>query len=149
MTDKTYFINHDKARDACSIIWEFEDHEINDLEPYIYAIQCDDGEDVHDLLSAEWPDADGQDDFKTIELNNFEAVEGDSENEYLLCFNALISTDLEKHPEFKKALDDSENQVLARIQFKKNGKPLVDEDGYEEFLFDMNSDTFVELELDD
>ena len=61
----------------------------------------------------------------------------------------MISTDLEKHPEFKKALDDSENQVVARIQFKKNGKPLVDEDGYEEFLFDMNSDTFVELELDD
>jgi len=60
------------------LIWESEDHEINDLEPYIYAIQCDDGECSYDLLSAEWPDADGQDDFKTIELNNFEAVEGDS-----------------------------------------------------------------------
>tara|TARA_B100000767_G_C19480006_1_gene415793 strand:+ start:354 stop:470 length:117 start_codon:yes stop_codon:yes gene_type:complete len=34
----------------------------------------------------------------------------------------LISTDLEKHPEFKKALDDSENQVVARIQFKKKWK---------------------------
>ena len=149
MSDKTYFINHDKSRDACSIVWESEDYAITDLEPYIYAIQCDDGEDSHDLLNAEWPDADGQDDFKTLELNNFEAVEGDSENEYLLCFNAFISSDLEQHPNFKKALEDSENQIVARIQFKKNGKPILDEDGYEEFLFDMHSDTFVEFELDD
>ena len=47
---KTYFIKHDKSRDACSIIWESDDYAINELEPYIYAIQCDDGEDFHDLI---------------------------------------------------------------------------------------------------
>ncbi len=40
-------------------------------------------------------------------------------------------------------------KLLQEYNLKKNGKPLVDEDGYEEFLFDMDSDTFVELELDD
>jgi hypothetical protein len=58
---KTYFINHDKSRDACSIIWRSDEHVIGDLEPYIYAIQCDDGEDFHDLINADWPDADGMD----------------------------------------------------------------------------------------
>lgn len=146
---KTYFINHDKSRDACSIIWASDEHIIGDLEPYIYAIQCDDGEDFHDLINADWPDADGKDDFKTLELNNFQAVEGDDDNEYLLCFTALISTNLDKHPNFKKALEKSENQVVAKIQFKKDGKPILDEVGDEEFLYEMNSDTFVEFELDD
>jgi len=144
--EKEYFINHDKARDACSIIWESDDYKISELEPYIYAIVCDDGEDYHELLSPDWPDVEGGGDFKTIELNNFEAIEGDGENEYLLCFNALISTDLNKHPSFKKALEKSGNQVIARIQFKKNGKPIVDKDGNEEYLYEMNDDTYVELE---
>ena len=146
---KTYFINHDKSRDACSIIWESDEYVIGDLEPYIYAIQCDDGEDFYDLLNADWPDADGKDDFKTLELNNFQALEGDCDNEYLLCFTALISTNLDKHPNFRNALEKSESQVVARIQFKKDGKPILDKDGYEEFLYEMVSDTFVGFELDD
>ena len=143
---KTYFINHNKSRDACSIIWEADDHVIGDLEPYIYAIQSDDGEDLHDLINADWPDADGKNDFKTLKLNNFQAVEGDEENEYFLCFTALISTNLDNHPNFKKALEKSGNQVVAKIQFKKDGKPILDEDGYEKYLYEMASDTFVEFE---
>tara|TARA_B100000575_G_C23055928_1_gene607897 strand:+ start:152 stop:1024 length:873 start_codon:yes stop_codon:yes gene_type:complete len=145
---KNYFINYDKSRDACSIIWESEDHAISDLEPYIYAIQCDDGEDFHELINAEWPDADGKDDFRTLEINNFAAVEGDDDNEYLLCFTALVSINLDNHPNFQKALKQSDNQIVARIQFKKDGNPMLDEEGYEEFLFEMHQDNFVELELD-
>ena len=146
---KNYFINYDKSRDACSIIWESEDHAISDLEPYIYAIQCDDGEDFHELINAEWPDADGKDDFRTLEINNFAAVEGDDDNEYLLCFTALVSINLDNHPNFQKALKQSDHQIVARIQFKKDGNPILDEDGYEEFLFEMHQDNFVELELED
>jgi hypothetical protein len=145
---KTYFINYNKSRDACSIIWESEDHLIGDLEPYIFTIQCDDGEDFHELINADWPDADGKDDFKTLELNNFEAVEGDSDNEYLLCFTALVAINFGKHPKFKKALEKADNQIVARIQFKKDGKPILDNDGYEEFLYEMHQDNFVDLELD-
>ena len=148
MAAKEYFINHDKSRDACSIMWESDEYDINQLEPYIYTIQCDDGEDFHDLINSEWPEADGKDDFKTIQLNNFEAVEGDSDNEYLLCFTAVVSVDLDRHPNFKEALEKSDNHVVARINFKQEGKPIVDEDGYEKYLYEMNEDNHVELELD-
>ena len=50
-----YFINYDKSRDACSITWESVNYDINELEPYIYAIQCDDGDIFHELISSEWP----------------------------------------------------------------------------------------------
>ena len=143
---KNYFINYDKSRDACSIIWQNKDYNINDLEPYISSIQCDDGEEFYNLINAEWPDSEGRDDFKVLELNNFAAVKGDVDNEYLLCYTALISTDLEKMSDFKNALNKSNNQIVARISFKKNGKPIVDVDGYEEFLFEMNTDNFVYFE---
>ena len=148
-TAKNYFINYDKSRDACSILWESDEHAIGDLEPYIYAIQCDDGEDFHELINSDWPDADGKDDFQTLEINNFAAVDGDDDNEYLLCFTALVSINLDNHPVFQKALKQSNNQIVARIQFKKNGSPILDEDGFEEFLFEMHQDNFVELELED
>ena len=146
---KEYFINYDKSRDACSIIWQSDKYNINELEPYIYAIQCDDGENFYDLINAEWPEANGRDDFKTIELNNFEAIEGDGDAEYLLCFTALVGINFDNNPDFYRALDDSDNQVVARIQFKKDGKPLVDVDGYQEYLYEMNIDNFIELEGDD
>ncbi len=144
-----YFINHDKARDACSILWKCNQYMVNELTPYIYAIECVDGEGIHQLINSEWPASKGSDDFKALELNNFAAVDGDEDKEYLLCFNALIETDLNKHSEFKKALERSGNQVVARIQFKKNEKPIIDEDGCEELLYEMVSDVFVDLELDD
>lgn len=147
MASKSYFINYDKARDACSVIWLSEKYKIDDLQPYIFAIQCDDGENFYDLINAEYPDADGRDDFKTIMINNFAALEGDDVNEYLLCFTAKVSFNLDQHPKFKKALKSSNNQIVARVQFKKNGKPLIDSDGYEEILYDMHSDNFVTLDL--
>jgi hypothetical protein len=147
--EQEYLINCDKSRDACSIIWESDDHVIGALEPYIYAIQCDDGEDFHDLINADWPHADGKDDFELIELNNFEAVGNGDDNVYFLCFNAVVSIDLNKHPNFKKALKKADKQVVARIQFKKDGKPIVDEEGYEVCLYEMHEDETVELELYD
>ena len=144
-----YFINYDKSRDACSITWETANYDINELEPYIYAIQCDDGEAFHDLISSEWPESDGKDDFQTIELNNFEAVEGDSKNEFFLCFTAVIGINPNKNKDFFEALEKSNNQIVARIQFKKDGKPILDEEGYQEYLYEMNIDNFVQLEGED
>lgn len=146
---KEYFINYDKSRDACSITWEAVNYDINDLEPYIYAIQCDDGEDIHELINSEWSLSNGKDDFQTIELNNFEAVEGDGINEFYLCFTAVISINPDNHEDFFEALEKSNNQIVARIQFKKDGSPILDEEGYEEYLYEMNVDNFVQLEGDD
>ena len=145
---KVYFINCHKARDACSIEWVSEKYNIQDLKPYLYSIQCDDGENFHELIHPEWPHAEGKNDFETISINDFEAVEGDNKNDFLLCFKALVNIDLEKHPNFKQALKKADNKILARIQFKKDGKPIINSDGYEEHLFEMSDDIFVELELD-
>lgn len=141
-----YFINYDKARDACSIIWMSEDYEIAELEPYISSIQCDDGEDFYELINAEWPDAQGQDDFRTIEVSNFAALEGDGEKEYLLCFTAVVSINLNVHPAFREALEKADHLIVARIDFKRNGKPILDDNGDREYLFEMDNDQFVELE---
>jgi hypothetical protein len=146
---KRYFINYNKSRDACSIIWLSEEYLIGDLEPYIYSIQCDDGDDFHELINSDWPDAEGHDDFKTMEIKDFQALTGDADNEFLLCFTADILTDLDRNPTFKKVLEGSENQIIARIQFKKDGKPLLDEYGEEKTLYEMHNDRFVKFELDE
>ena len=145
---KNYFINCNKSRDASTIEWANDTYKIHDLEPYISSIDCDDGEDFHFLIHADSPDADGKDDFKTIDLDGFEAIEGDNENEFILCFTAVVNINLDKHHDFKKALEKSDNMVVARIGFKKNGKPILDSDGYQEHLFEMCEDVAVELELD-
>ena len=137
-----YFINCDKSRDASMIEWANEDYNIHELEPYISSIDCDDGEDFHYLMSEE-------NEFKLISLDKFEAIEGDDENQFLLCFTAVVNINLDKYPDFKKALDKSDNMVVARIGFKKNGKEILNSDGYEEHLFEMGEDVPVELELDD
>ena len=82
-------------------------------------------------------------------MDKFEAVDGDVDNQYYLCFTALINVNLDNHPEFKKALKKADNKIVARIQFKKDGKPILDSDGYEEYLYDFNEDVPVELELDE
>ena len=137
---KKYLINCDKPRDASSVTWMSKDHAIEDLEPYIYAIQCDDGENDHELINFEWPRADGKNDFKLIELNNFEAVGDGNNDSYLLCFNAIVEVDLDNLLTFAEALEKSANRVVARIGFKKHGKPIITD------LYEMYDDKYVELE---
>ena len=48
-----------------------------------------------------------------------------------------------------KNIEKSNNQIVARIQFKKDGKPILDEEGYQEYLYEMNIDNFVQLEGED
>lgn len=146
MAKNQYFINHDKSRDACSIIWLSDKHHIDDLEPYLFLIQCDNEAEVYDLVNIEWPEADGRDEFKTLALNNFQALEGDEEQEYILCFNAIIQVDLDSFPEFKNALECSDNHIVARVQFKKDGNSILDSDGFEETLYEPWRDHFVKLE---
>jgi len=145
-SEKEYVINHSKPRDACTIVWEANEYKISELEPYITNISCDDGENIYHLWNKDSPESEGKDDFKTIELNDFEAVQGDANNEYFLCFDAVVKLNLNDHPIFKKALGRANNSVIARIHFKKNNKPLVDDEGFVEYLFELGEDVAVQLE---
>ena len=53
-----------------------------------------------------------------------------------------------EYKEVKEALEKSDNQVLARIGFKHEGKPMTDNDGYEEYLYEMSEDHFSELTIE-
>ena len=137
MAVREFHINHFKVNNACGIEWISSKYNIDELEPYVEYIQCDDGEDFHSLSYE-------SKDFENVELTDFEAVnQGET---YKLCFSSVISMDLEKHPRFKDALNKSDNQVVARINFLNDGKPIRDKDGNQEQLFEMDEDEFVELE---
>lgn len=140
-----FSINYNKASDACSIVWEASQYSVFELEPYICAIQCDDGEKFHDLIHRDFLDGDGADDFELIGLRDFQALEGDAECEYLLCYTAVVSIDLESHPEFAAALKKSDNQIIARLQFQLNGSPILDDEGHPIHLFEPLSDNYVQL----
>ena len=142
-----YLIDHSKPSDAVSITWESFNNTIDELEPYIYAIHCDDVEDLHELVHPDWPESEGRNDFSLIKLDNFEAlVDEDDEDLYRLCFSAVVSIDLDQHPRFKTALETTKYKVVARVGFMLDGQPLVDDDGDEEWLYDPREIPFVTLQ---
>ena len=139
MTLKTYEINYFKSKDACSIDWQNEEYSIKDLEPSLISIECDDGDLYHQLTL---------DDFKIKSFSDFEPVLI-SENNYRLCFVAEVFIDLEKKElsSFKEALIKCNFQVVARLEFKKNGNDVLDENGDYAYLYESDEDNFVELQL--
>ena len=139
MAIKEYSISHHKIKTACSIIWESEKYDINSLEPFVCAIQCDDGEDFYSLQLE-------NKDFENEEIRDFEAISDDNKT-FSLCFTCWVTIDLEKHPNFKKGLEKANNKVVARINFSKDGKPILNEEGEEEYLFEMDEDNYVDLYL--
>ena len=72
-----------------------------------------------------------------------------SENNYRLCFVAEVLIDLEKKEliTFKEALLKCNFQVVARLEFKKDGYDVLDENGDYAYLFEPDEDKFVELQL--
>ena len=129
---KQFFINYNKAADACCIEWVSDDYSISQLEPYIEAILCDDGEEYVELYS---------DEFELIQLDNFEAMPGDDDGTYLLCYTAVVGIDLEKFSEFRDALEVSEGIVEVKVGFKDGNDNEIDDD-----LFEGIYDKCVELE---
>ena len=129
-----YFIDYNKSAAASCIIWISDEYDINDLTPYIEAILCDNGEDYVELYG---------DAFEQISLDNFEAIEGDDENSYILCYTAIVKINLDNHIDFKNAMQSSGNMVEVKVGFK-------DTDGEElDYLFEGNYDNLVELVKDD
>lgn len=128
-----FFVDYNKAADASTIMWTHEDIKIEDAEPFVDFIRCDlDGEEYKYLYS-------DQNDFKVLSLDNFGAISGDEEDTFILCYTAEFEIDLQKHTEFKKALEFSSNLVEVVIGFKKDGKVLED-------CFEENANRQAELQ---
>ena len=125
-----YFIDYNKSANASCITWISNENKITSLTPFIDSIICDNGEEYIEL----WGD-----DFEELALDNFEAVKGDDEDTYILCYIAGVSINLDNHIHFKDALQFSENTVEVKIGFK-------DSDGNEvEDVSEGNYDIPVEL----
>ena len=72
-------------------------------------------------------------------VKSFAATIGDEEDTFILCYTADFEIDLQKHAEFKKALEFSSNLVEVVIGFKKDGKVLED-------CFEENANRQAELQ---
>ena len=95
-------------------------------------------------------DVDGEDykylhhdkkDFEDVKIINFEAVPGDEADTFLLCYVASMEIDLNKHPDFKKALDFSSKLVEVVIGFKHKGEIL-------QYCFEEHENRQAELQED-
>jgi len=139
MSKQIYEINYLKGKKACSIEWTSEEYSIHDLEPRLNMINCDDGELSHDLTL---------DDFRVLSLKDFEPVK-ESGNIYRLFFRAEVLFDLENeiYKDFKEALSKTNSEVIARLEFLKNGEDVLDKEGEYIYLFDGDEDNTAKFVL--
>ena len=130
-----YFVDYNHASQANTILWSHEKLKITETEPFIDFIRCDfDGEDYKYLHH-------DKKDFEDVKIINFEAVPGDEADTFLLCYVASMEIDLNKHPDFKKALDFSSKLVEVVIGFKHKGEIL-------QYCFEEHENRQSELQED-
>lgn len=118
-----YYIDYNKSAYANVIKWIDDKHSITESKPFIEYIRCDIDGNEYAFLSLE------NNDFKEIDIINYEPVKFENENVYALCYVAWIKIDLKNHSEFTKALSFSSNKVEVILGFK-NGDDIL-EDCYE------------------
>ena len=115
-----FIIDYNKATYADTILWIDDENKIEDLEPFIDFIRCDyDGEE-YEFLYAD------KNHFKVLDFENFEALSGDDEDTYILCYVARVQINLDNHQKFKEALSYSDNKIEVVLGFKKNGEEIDD-----------------------
>ena len=115
-----FIIDYNKAAYADTILWIDEENKIEDLEPFIDFIRCDyDGEE-YEFLYAD------KNHFKVLDFENFEALSGDDEDTYILCYVARVQINLDNHQKFKEALSYSDNKIEVVLGFKKDGEEIDD-----------------------
>ena len=105
---------------ASTITWENEKNKIEDCEPSIDFIRCDDGEE-YQFLHADKGEIINQ------SLFMFEAVKVKGKKEqYLLCYSADFEiTDFDNRVNFLKALKHSKNQVEIVLSFKDSKGKII------------------------
>ena len=130
-----YFVDYNHASAANTILWTHEKIKITETEPFIDYIRYDfDGEDYKYLHH-------DKKDFEDVKIINFEAVPGDEADTFLLCYVASMEIDLNKHSDFKKALDFSSKLVEVVIGFKYKGEIL-------QYCFEEHENRQAELQED-
>ena len=125
-----YFIDHNKPAHASTITWLVNEPKIEILNPFIESIICDNGNDYVGLCAK---------DFDELSIKGFEAIKSSDNDTFMLCYEAVISINLDNYVEFKNALRFSENMVFVHIGFKdSSGNELED-------ISERNIDIPVEL----
>ena len=116
-----YYIDYNHASDASTITWTHEDEQIEDCEPYVDFVRCDENGEEYQFLYSD------KDDFIS-KIDNFGAIKGDEEDEYILCYTAdFYIKNMSSNKKFLKALKYSNNDVEVVLGFKdKNGEILED-----------------------
>tara|TARA_B100001564_G_scaffold353675_1_gene363031 strand:+ start:1958 stop:2353 length:396 start_codon:yes stop_codon:yes gene_type:complete len=125
-----YFIDYNKSSSASCIFWLSDEHKITECNPYIESITTEGELDVAEL----WGE-----DFVEESLDDFEALEGDDPDSFMLCYTAIVSIDLDQHEEFKEALESSDFMVEVNLGFKDQEGNVLEE------VFDKNYSFTTEL----
>jgi hypothetical protein len=113
-----FIIDYNKAAYADTILWIDDENKIEDLEPFIDFIRCDYDNEEYEFLYA-----DGNH-FKVLDFENYEALTGDDDDTYILCYVARVQINLDNHQKFKEALVYSDNRIEVVLGFKKNGEEI-------------------------
>ena len=122
MKNKAFNVDYSRSNLASTITWTDSKNKIENCEPYIDFIRCDDGDEYQFLYSDEG-------DIANDSLFMFEAIKvKGTKSDYLLCYSADFEiVNLESKSAFVNALKKSKNQVEIVIGFKDSkGNVLSD-----------------------
>jgi len=119
-------VDYSRTNLASKIRWVSSKHKIDDCEPFIDFIRCDNGSDYVFLHEDKGEILDGS-------LFMFEAVIDKRDGAYFLCYSAdFVVPDFEEKQEFSSALKKSKGLVEIVLGFR-DPKGNVLKDCYEEY----------------
>jgi hypothetical protein len=125
MNKYNYYVDYNHASDASTILWTDEDVRIEDCKPYIDFIRCDENGEEYQFLYSD------ENDF-TFKINNFGAVKGNEEDEYIVCYTAdFLIKNTDSKVKFFKALEFSNNEIEVVLGFMDSNDEIL-EDCFEE-----------------
>jgi hypothetical protein len=134
MNNKAFNVDYSRSNLASTITWVDSKNKIENCDPYINFIRCDDGDEYQFLHSDEG-------DIINESLFMFEAIKvKGTKSDYLLCYSAdFVIVNFDSKTAFINALKKSKNQVEIVIGFKDSkGKVLSD-------AFEENSNRTAKL----
>jgi hypothetical protein len=134
MKNKAFNVDYSRSNLASTITWVDSKNKIENCDPYIDFIRCDDGDEYQFLHSDEG-------DIINESLFMFEAIKvKGAKSDYLLCYSADFEiVNFDSKTAFINALKKSKNQIEIVIGFKDSkGKVLSD-------VFEENSNRTAKL----
>ena len=126
MKNTAFNVDYSRSNLASTITWLDSKNKIENCEPFIQFIRCDDGDEYQFINSDEGDIVNGS-------LFMFEAIKvKGTDADYLLCYSADFEiVGIQSKTAFVNALKKSKNQIEIVIGFK-DSKGNVLEDAFEE-----------------